>query len=127
VAQRGHGGLEPAVHENEPQCGYFVRKYKQADGSYLPYPATIYLVAVTDGEGNLSEPEVLACDIGGEKRDPKSEWTWLAKHPISRAQYMEWIATAAFGESPVEAPSATSPEAKKEEPRPLFDHNRPPY
>ena len=33
------------------------------------------------------EDDVLHCLVNGQRRDPYSEWLWLAKEPITEAEY----------------------------------------
>lgn len=77
-------GEDPAIHEGEPQPGYFkIRKW--AKGPWLP--VRIWLDQVCDEDGDLAEPERLRCMAGGEEKDPSQVWTYLT--PITKAEYDE--------------------------------------
>lgn len=48
-----------------------------------------------DGEGTvLMSDDILRCTINGEDRDPFEEWSWLAGHPITEAEYKYLMADA---------------------------------
>lgn len=77
-------GETPAI-TTEPECGY----YKIRDGERGPWcPASIALHQEIDPETReLIAPEVLICIVGDDYRDPEETWLWLAKNPISKAEY----------------------------------------
>ncbi|WP_406853522.1 hypothetical protein ABEG18_13195 [Alsobacter sp. KACC 23698] len=66
-------GLNPPIHENDPQCGYF-RMRSGKGGPWLP-------VCIYRDGGQL-----LAFK-GDESVDPHQIWTWVARRPISYELY----------------------------------------
>ena len=53
-------------------------------------PARIWLEREICPEmGELACDEKLRCEIDGAPRDPFREWVWLAKNPISKAEFDE--------------------------------------
>lgn len=85
-------GKGPPIHENDPQCGWFMKKRtNHRDSDYVP--CRIFLESQTDPEtGELTGPEVMRCEVDGRRMDVSGMWTWLAGRPISEDQYMEMIA-----------------------------------
>ena len=75
---------------HDPQCGWFLRQYgRRGQDDYQMVPASIRISREVDEEtGDLLGPETLICEVGGVPRDPNEEWTWLAKRPIPREEYM---------------------------------------
>lgn len=90
-----------------PQCGWYMRATgARNDPDTKHLPAMIWMVQPVDPEtGELIGEEILRCRVNGKDRDPREEWTWLAKRPISAAQYMEILA-GHFGEA---EPKGTEP------------------
>lgn len=76
-------GAAPATHEGEPQCGWF--KTRLVRGG--PWVAVrIWCDREVDPDsGELTAPEVLRCEVDGERRRAESIWTFLT--PISRAEF----------------------------------------
>lgn len=90
----------------EPQCGYYLRSTaRKGDPRRKLIPSSISLASVVDENGDLTEPEVLVCEIGGTIRPVDEEWTWLANYPISRAEYMR-LKAEGFAGIELEKPAA---------------------
>ena len=82
-------GQRPPIHDGHPECGWYMRTLKK-DGD--PVPATIYLEQPIDPQtGELTGPEVMICEVNGQRRNPVDEWTWLARRPISEQQYLDML------------------------------------
>ena len=80
-------GRDVPRHEDEPQCGYYRRRFVKG-GPYVP--VRIYMLQeVDDVTGELTEPEVLRADQNGEPADPVRIWSHL--HPISEEQYLALV------------------------------------
>lgn len=78
-------GDAPATHEGEPQCGWFKTRMVKG-GPWVP--VRIWCDRDVDFEtGELTGPEVLRCEVGGESRRPESIWTFLT--PISRDEFQD--------------------------------------
>lgn len=81
-AMLGHGA---PVHDGHPQCGWYRRRMVKG-GPWVP--ARIWLHQVIDAEtGNLTEPEIILCEVDGKEEGAIHAWTWLARNPISQADY----------------------------------------
>lgn len=85
-------GQKPPVHENDPHCGWYMRKLIKG-GPFVP--VSIYVEREVDPEnGELLSPEVMVCEIAGQRRDVGTEWTWVCQRPISEDQFMDMLAGA---------------------------------
>lgn len=81
----------PRMDEDDPQPGFYKKKF---DRHGVWVPARIWLIQYV-ADGQLVAPERLACEIGGERFDPRSAdgpfglplWCALAEHPITKAEY----------------------------------------
>lgn len=78
-------GEAPPTHEGEPQCGWFKTRIVKRG----PWVAVrIWCDRDIDLEsGELTGPEVLRCEVDGDRRRPESIWTFLV--PISRDEYAD--------------------------------------
>lgn len=65
-------GKRPAIHDGQPQCGYFKRRNGK-DGPWIA--AAIW-----------KSGESTQCRVGKTMADATTEWTWLAKNPITEAE-----------------------------------------
>jgi len=102
-------GEKPPIHHGEPQPGYYTRALIRGGPQV---PCSIWLEATVDADGELTGPEILKCEIDGRPADPHEAWTWLAKRPISEADYMAMVGAAfAVGTKPAAeaAPEAPAP------------------
>lgn len=91
-------GEKPPTYST-PEAGWYLHK-----GFYGMVPASIYWEGPIDPEtGELVGDEVLRCEIGGVQNDPVEAWTWIAKRPISRAEYDERMARMITGEELTDA------------------------
>lgn len=73
----------PRIDENEPQPGWYKRRFGK-DAVFVP--ARIWIVQrVADGE--LIADEKLACEIGGETFDPFDVWISLCEYPIRKTEF----------------------------------------
>lgn len=73
----------PPVHEDDPHPGWYQRRFEKGA---IFVPARIWLIQ-TIADGELVEPEVMACEIGGERFDVYEVWTMLCSNPISKQRY----------------------------------------
>lgn len=70
-------------HESEPQSGWFKMRMVK-DGPWIP--CRIWVEREVDpATGELMAPEVLRCEVGGERRNPERVWTSV--RAITRADY----------------------------------------
>lgn len=97
----------PAIHENEPKPGWYMRRLIPK-GPYVP--ARIWLDVELGDDGELLGPEVLLCEVDGQRRNVGSEWTWLASHPISEDRYMDMIAGNFTSSAPGAVDEVITPE-----------------
>lgn len=87
-------GQDPPVHDGEPHAGFFkVRRFSYGKWVKGPFvPACIWWESgeIDPETGELLSPEILRCEIDGRRADPWSKWTWLARRPITEAEY-QWL------------------------------------
>ena len=70
-------------HESEPQSGWFKMRMVK-DGPWIP--CRIWVEREVDpATGELMAPEVLRCEVGGERRNPERVWTSV--RAITREAY----------------------------------------
>ena len=102
--QNALSGNFGAVHENDPQCGYY-RMRKGRGGPWVP--AAIWL----EGQGSLRQGEnsinsdsgKLVCLVDGKERNAYDVWTWVCRYPI---EYETYVAVAEDGKPwPEEVPA----------------------
>ncbi len=79
-------GQRPPMHDGEPQCGFYRRKLVKG-GPWVP--ATIYLYAEIDENGDLASDEMHVCLLNGQMVDAREQWSWLCGNPITYAEYRE--------------------------------------
>lgn len=78
-------GKAPPIHDGDPQIGWFKTRMVK-DGPFVP--ARIWIDReICPRTGELIGAERFTCTIDGERRDPFSQWVWLAKNPITKAAY----------------------------------------
>lgn len=77
-------GEKPPVHEDVVQCGWYCKRL-EARGRLIP--CRIFWEPQVDECGDPVGDDVLRCEVAGERRDPVEEWLYLAKYPISEAEY----------------------------------------
>lgn len=99
--------MNPPIHEDDPQCGWYRRRTSKG-GHWVP--ARIWLHQVLDHTGQLTEPEVMLCEVNGRELGAIHEWTWLAKNPISREQYQAMVDEIAYAGSMDPSAPILSPE-----------------
>ena len=101
--QNALSGNFGAVHENDPQCGYY-RMRKGRGGPWVP--VAIWL----EGQGSLRQGEnsinsdsgKLVCLVEGKERNAYDVWTWVCRYPIA---YETYVAVAEDGKPwPEEVP-----------------------
>jgi hypothetical protein len=84
-------GLNPPVHDQEPQCGFFaVRRFRYGEWVKGPFvPARIWIEpGETDPEtGELLSDERFRAEIDGKPADPWRIWQWVAKRPIPLSEW----------------------------------------
>lgn len=85
-------GFEGQIIADEPQCGWFRRRLVK-NGPWVP-ARIFYEHPINDETGELEGDEVMRCEVGGERRNPADEWTWLAGHPISQEDYLNLVASS---------------------------------
>lgn len=91
-------GHPPYPPRNElPECGFY-RATHRAPGA--PLKARTFVPAAIDLQqeicpetGELLSDERLICLVGGVEKDAVSQWSWLAKSPISEAEFRRLAAT----------------------------------
>lgn len=87
-------GKAPPIHDGEPHAGFFkVRRFSYGKWVKGPFvPARIWWEATdTDAEtGELLSDEKLKAEIDGKPVNGWNKWTWLARRPITEAEY-EWL------------------------------------
>ena len=92
--ERATAGKQVNHDENSPQCGFFkVRKFPYGQWPTGPYvPARVWIEdGQTDPEtGDLLSDEIICMEIDGRKVDPWKRWNWIAKHPVSEAEW-QWL------------------------------------
>jgi hypothetical protein len=102
--QNALSGNFGAVHENDPQCGYY-RMRKGRGGPWVP--VAIWL----EGQGSLRQGEnsinsdsgKLVCLVEGKERNAYDVWTWVYRYPIA---YETYVAVAEDGKPwPEEVPA----------------------
>jgi len=102
--QNALSGNFGAVHENDPQCGYY-RMRKGRGGPWVP--VAIWL----EGQGSLrqgqnsinSDSGKLVCLVAGMERNAYDVWTWVCRYPIA---YETYVAVAEEGKPwPEEVPA----------------------
>lgn len=81
-------GKNAPVHDGEPELGWF--KKRSAPRSKVFIPAAIYM---KDGE--------MVCRVGDEFKDPVTEWTLLAKFPISSNECKQMFEAKEWLKEPV--------------------------
>ena len=78
------GRLMP-VYENEPECGWF-RMRMVKGGPWVP--VRIWLDQNIDPDtGELTDDEIMRCEVGAERRSPAATWTRCAGKPITEDDY----------------------------------------
>lgn len=88
-------GEKPAV-TFEPQPGWFLRK----DESGFMTPCSIWLEQpIDETTDELLGDEELCCECGGVSCDPTEAWSWLAKRPVSKDEYLARMAALITGEN----------------------------
>ena len=84
-------GEAPPVHEMEPQQGYYaLRKFRYSDWPRGPYvPARIWWAPseIDPDTGELLSDEQCLAEIDGERVNAWTSWTFMAKRPISEAEW----------------------------------------
>ena len=102
--QNALSGNFGAVHENDPQCGYY-RMRKGRGGPWVP--VAIWLegqVSLRHGENSInSDSGKLVCLVEGKERNAYDVWTWVCRYPIA---YETYVAVAEDGKPwPEEVPA----------------------
>jgi hypothetical protein len=78
-------GLDPPMHENEPQCGYFAIRLRK-DG--VEVPVRIWMDQDIDPiTGELCADEYLRCTVLHDARDVYETWLWCCASPITKEQF----------------------------------------
>lgn len=105
----------PAVHEDEPQCGWFRRRFIPT-GPWVPVRIEMER-HIDEASGDLWSDETLLAVTGGPKDFTKTRafdaivqiWIAVARHPISESAYhalaadagSAWYAPVDVGVEPV--------------------------
>lgn len=71
---------------NEPQEGHYRRRLVRG-GPWVPGCIWWEYGEVDPESGHKMADDVLHCLVNGRKRDPYTEWLYLAKEPITEAEY----------------------------------------
>lgn len=77
-------GERPPIKVNEPQPGYYRRRLVK-DGPFVP--CRIWVEEERDEAGDLIADQKFFCLVNGRAADAFDQWSWLASHPISEADY----------------------------------------
>lgn len=93
----------PAIVEQEPQCGWFKRKYH---ASAVFVPARIWLIQYVDDDGELTRPEELACEVAGDRYDPFDIWIELCANPITQNEFEHLMRVREWARSRPDQPEA---------------------
>jgi hypothetical protein len=64
-------GNKPPIHDGDPQPGFYKRRVAKK-GPWIP----VAIWRKEDGE--------MLCRVGDKPSDPVDEWTWVAKHPVTK-------------------------------------------
>ena len=88
-------GDEMAIHEGEPQSGYYKRRAHK-NGPWVP-------VAI------WRKGDEIVCRVGQDAADPYKEWTYCASNPIAKDLAKEVFATGKWPDMPEEAPRSNMP------------------
>ena len=87
--QNALSGNFGAVHENDPQCGYY-RMRKGRGGPWVP--VAIWLEdrgSLRQGQNSInSDSGKLVCLVDGVERNAYDVWTWVCRYPIAYETYM---------------------------------------
>jgi len=90
-------GQKPPIHDSDPRPGFYERRLVKG-GPMVP--ARIWLVQVLDEEtGELAADEVFCCEVGGRRADAADQWSYLAAHPISEADFNHMRARTRWAEA----------------------------
>lgn len=76
-------GLNPARHDGIPEAGWYRTRLVKG-GPFVPVEIRI-LREICPETGDLTGPEVFACEVDGIRRNPADVWSYLT--PISRAEF----------------------------------------
>ena len=79
---------------NDPQEGFYRRRLVRG-GPWVPGCIWWVYGEVDQESGHKMEDDVLHCLVNGRHRDPYREWLWLAKEPITEAEYNFMVDDAA--------------------------------
>lgn len=78
-------GEHPPIHEDSlPEAGYFKRRLV-ARGPFVP--CRVWIVEERDDDGELLCDVLYCCEVNGRQESAFDQWLYLAKYPISRAEY----------------------------------------
>lgn len=95
----------PAIDENDPQPGWYERRFS---GGAVFVPARIWIISRVM-EGELIEPEELACEIGGERFDPYDVWSSLCQRPITQTKFLHMMKVRAWANGHARAEPEADP------------------
>lgn len=87
-------GEAPPVHEDEVHAGFFaVRKFRYGEWVGSPFvPARIWCEPgeIDPETGELLSDERWYAEIDGRPANPLRTWQWMARRPISEAEW-RWL------------------------------------
>ncbi len=78
--------MPKSIDINEPQVGYYRRRLVRR-GMWVAARIWWEYGEVDEESGHKMADDVLHCLVNGKKRNPYTEWLWLAKEPITEAEY----------------------------------------
>lgn len=107
-------GENPPIHESDPHPGWFKRRFVRG-GPWVA--ARIWLDAELDDDGALASDEVLRCEVAGREAKPEDQWTYLASHPITEAEFNFMTADKAWAE-------VNAPDDPSAQPNRAIDHTK---
>ena len=86
------------ININEPQEGFYRRRLVRG-GPWVPARIWWEYGEVDQESGHKMDDDVLHCLVNGRRRDPYREWLWLAKEPITEAEFNFMVDDAAHAKA----------------------------
>lgn len=102
-------GENPPIHEGDPKPGWFRRRFVRG-GPWVA--ARIWIEAEVDDAGELLSEEVLRCEVAGREAKAEDQWSYVASHPITEAEYNFMVADKAWAEANAPDDPSARPDRK---------------
>lgn len=91
--ERAIAGQDVPYTEDEPECGFYrVRKFPYgvwARGPWLPARVWLEPGEIDPETGELLSDEIIKMEIDGKRVNPWTNWSWIAKRPITETQWKQ--------------------------------------